>query len=312
MITIRCPVRISLVGGGSDLDVYLDTHEKGSVISFTPDLYTYVSIYKDILGRNNLDKKYIVHYSIREEVNRIDKIQNELVRLALSQNNSKPCSLHLTSDIFSHGSGLAVSSSYSCALTYALNEFNQTTVSEIECGKLAHDMEKKINPLLGMQDVFGCCVGGFKKIEFTKDEAYPKYKFLPADLFNYFDMYLYYTGITRSSTEVLKTVVCPEKDILNPLVSEAEKLILSQDYYELMKLINLGWEEKKKMSKGAMVNQELINLDKWISSLHNCVASKLCGAGNGGFFLVFFEKGTEVPDGFKKISISKTGVRRLI
>ena len=312
MITIRCPVRISLIGGGSDLDVYLDTHKKGSVISFTPDLYTYVSIYKDVLGRNNLDKKYIVHYSIREEVNRIDQIQNELVRLALSQNNSKPCSLHLTSDIFSHGSGLAVSSSYSCALTYALNEFNQTTVSEIECGKLAHDMEKKINPLLGMQDVFGCCVGGFKKIEFTKDEAYPKYKFLPADLFNHFDMYLYYTGITRSSTEVLKTVVCPEKDILNPLVLEAEKLILSQDYYELMKLINLGWEEKKKMSKGAMINQDLINLDKWISSLHNCVASKLCGAGNGGFFLVFFEKGTEVPDGFKKISISKTGVRRLI
>lgn len=312
MITIRCPVRISLVGGGSDLDVYLNTHEQGSVISFTPDLYTYVSIYKDILGRNNLDKKYIVHYSIREEVNRIDQIQNELVKLALSQNNSKPCSLHLTSDIFSNGSGLAVSSSYSCALTYALNEFNQTTVSEIECGKLAHDMEKKINPLLGMQDVFGCCVGGFKKIEFTKDEAYPKYKFLPADLFNHFDMYLYYTGITRSSTEVLKTVVCPEKDILNPLVLEAEKLILSQDYYELMKLINLGWKEKKKMSKGAMVNQELINLDKWISSLHNCVASKLCGAGNGGFFLVFFEKGTEVPNGFKKISISKTGVRRLI
>jgi len=312
MITIRCPVRISLIGGGSDLDVYLDTHKKGSVISFTPDLYTYVSIYKDVLGRNNLDKKYIVHYSIREEVNRIDQIQNELVRLTLSQNNSKPCSLHLTSDIFSHGSGLAVSSSYSCALTYALNEFNQTTVSEIECGKLAHDMEKKINPLLGMQDVFGCCVGGFKKIEFTKDEAYPKYKFLPADLFNHFDMYLYYTGITRSSTEVLKTVVCPEKDILNPLVLEAEKLILSQDYYELMKLINLGWEEKKKMSKGAMINQDLINLDKWISSLHNCVASKLCGAGNGGFFLVFFEKGTEVPDGFKKISISKTGVRRLI
>jgi D-glycero-alpha-D-manno-heptose-7-phosphate kinase len=312
MITVRCPVRISLIGGGSDLDVYLDKHLNGSVISFTPDLFTYVSVYKDVLGRNNLDKKYIVHYSIREEVCRIDQIQNELVRLTLKEHNAKPCSLHLTSDIFSHGSGLAVSSSYSCALTYALSEFNQNTISEIECGRQAHDTEKQINPLLGMQDVFGCCVGGFKKIEFTKNEKYPRYKFLPADIFNYFDMYLYYTGITRSSTEVLKTVVCPEKDILNPLVSDAENLILNQDYYGLMKLIRMGWEEKKKMSKGAMVNRDLVHLDEWISTLHNCVASKLCGAGNGGFFLVFFEKGTEVPDGFKKISINKSGVRRLI
>lgn len=312
MITVKCPVRISLVGGGSDLDVYLDTHNKGSVISFTPDLFTYVSVYKDVLGRNNLEKKYIVNYSIREEVSRINQIQNDLVRLCLMKNNSKPCSVHLTSDIFSHGSGLAVSSSYSCALTYAMNEFNQNNISEIECGKQAHELEKLINPLLGMQDIFGCCVGGFKKIEFAKGEMYPRYTFLPTDLFNHFDLYLYYTGITRSSTEVLKSVVCPDEDILNPLVSAAEKMIINQDYYEFMKLINIGWQEKKKMSKGAMLNESLVQLDEWISSLHNCVASKLCGAGNGGFFLVFFEKGTEVPDGFRKISISKTGVRRLI
>lgn len=312
MITVRCPVRISFVGGGSDLDVYLNRHNAGSVISFTPDLYTYVSIYKDVLGRNNLDKKYIVNYSIREEVNRIDQIQNDLVRLCLKENNTKPCSVHLTSDIFSHGSGLAVSSSYSCALTYALNEFKNTEISEIECGRQAHDLEKQINPLLGMQDIFGCCVGGFKKIEFVKGEDYPKYTFLPTEIFNHFDMYLYYTGITRSSTEVLKSVVCPEEDVLNPLVGEAEKMILTQNYYGFMDLIRIGWQEKKKMSKGAMTNKLLVELDTWISSLHNCVASKLCGAGNGGFFLVFFEKGTEVPDGFRKISISKSGVRRLI
>ena len=312
MITVRCPVRISLVGGGSDLDVYLNTHNTGSVISFTPDLYTYVSVYKDVLGRNNLDKKYIVNYSIREEVSRIDQIQNDLVRLCLKENNSKPCSVHLTSDIFSHGSGLAVSSSYSCALTYALSEFNGNVISEIECGVKSHELEKQINPLLGMQDVFGCCVGGFKKIEFVKNQQYPKYTFLPTDLFNHFDLYLYYTGIIRSSTEVLKSVICPDEDVLNPLVSHAEQLLITQDYYGFMELIKIGWQEKKKMSKGAMLNRSLVELDEWISSLHNCVASKLCGAGNGGFFLVFFEKGTEVPDGFRKISISKTGVRRLI
>jgi hypothetical protein len=68
MITIKCPVRVSLIGGSSDLDSYINKHGKGSVISFTPKLYTYVSLYRDKLGRNSLDQKYIINYSNREEV----------------------------------------------------------------------------------------------------------------------------------------------------------------------------------------------------------------------------------------------------
>ena len=63
MITVKCPVRISLVGGSSDMDQYIDTYGKGSVISFTPKIYTYVSLYRDKLGRNSLNQKYIVNYS---------------------------------------------------------------------------------------------------------------------------------------------------------------------------------------------------------------------------------------------------------
>ena len=40
MITVKCPVRISLIGGSSDLDSYIEKHKKGSVISFTPQIYT--------------------------------------------------------------------------------------------------------------------------------------------------------------------------------------------------------------------------------------------------------------------------------
>lgn len=58
MITVSTPVRISLIGGSSDLDGYIDTHGKGSVISFNPNLCTYVSAYKDTLGKNNLEKVY--------------------------------------------------------------------------------------------------------------------------------------------------------------------------------------------------------------------------------------------------------------
>lgn len=311
MITIRCPVRISLIGGSSDLDVYLDRHNKGSVISFTPNLYTYVSVYQDVLGKNHLENKYIVNYSKREEVTCPKDIQNDLVREYLNEVKIEPFSIHMTSDIFSHGSGLAVSSSYSCGLVKALAELKNKNITQIECGLNAHNLEKKINPLLGYQDVFGCCVGGFKKIEFKKN-CLPKYTFLPTEFFNEFDIYLYYTGYTRSSTEVLKQVVAPETDTFNPLVEQGEQFLMDQQYMNFMEIIKQGWEEKKRTSKSVLQNPKLLELDHSISKLKGCVAHKLCGAGNGGFFLCFFVKGSEVSENFHKIHLTINGVERLI
>jgi D-glycero-alpha-D-manno-heptose-7-phosphate kinase len=311
MITVSCPVRISLIGGSSDLDVYLDKHQKGSVISFTPNLYTYVSIYQDVLGKNYLENKYIVNYSKREEVTDPNDIQNDLVREYIKGMDIGPFSVHMTSDIFSHGSGLAVSSSYSCGLVKAIAELKNKGMTEIECGIDAHNLEKKINPLLGYQDVFGCCVGGFKKIEFETGKL-PKYTFLPTVIFDFFDVYLYYTGYTRSSTEVLKHVMAPDTDTFNPLVRQAEIYLLTQQYYKFMEIIKEGWQEKKRTSKSVLENPKLIELDNYLSTLDGCVAHKLCGAGNGGFFLAFFEKGCEVPNTFHKIEPTSNGIRRII
>lgn len=311
MITIRCPVRISLLGGSSDLDSYIDVHNRGSVISFTPNLYTYVSVYKDILGKNNLEKKYIVNYSKREEVINVNEIENDLVREYYLSNTIEPCSVHMTSDIFSHGSGLAVSSSYSCGLILAMSEFSKKSITQIECGLLAHNLEKIINPLLGYQDIFGCCIGGFKKIEFQKN-ALPSYTFLPSKLFEVFDCYLYYTGYTRSSTEILKHITVPKEDIFNDLVKEAESYILNENYYSFMKTIKEGWQEKKKSSNKVLENPKLVEIDNMLSKLNGCVAHKLCGAGNGGFFLSFFEKDKPVPENFYKIHQSTDGVSKII
>jgi galactokinase/mevalonate kinase-like predicted kinase len=142
----------------------------------------------------------------------------------------------MTSDIFSHGSGLAVSSSYSCGLYKAISELNDKNISDIECASKAQFMEKIINPLLGQQDIFGCAVGGFKKIEFTSN-GLPRYTFLPTSLFEYYTPYLVYTGITRNSTSVLKTVSIPDIDTFNPLVSESEEMILNGKFDKFMKFL---------------------------------------------------------------------------
>lgn len=311
MITVRCPVRISLIGGSSDLDTYINVYKKGSVISFTPNLYTYVSVYQDVIGRNNLNKKYIVNYSKREEVTEISNISNDLVREYFVHKQMQPCSVHMTSDVFSHGSGLAVSSSYSCGLVCAIEEFLNTPITPIECGISAHNLEKNINPLLGLQDVFGCCIGGFKKIEFLQNKL-PKYSFLPTKLFEIFDIYLIYTGHTRDSTEILKTVTVPDTDIFNQLVEEGENSIMNEDFYGFMKLITEGWNAKKFTSKKVLINPSIKELDEEIPKIHGYVSHKLCGAGNGGFFLCFVEKNVDVPQNYFKINLVNNGVSRIL
>lgn len=311
MITVRCPVRVSLIGGSSDLPAYLDKHGRGSVISFTPRLYTYVSVYSDLLGRNKLDNKYIVNYSKREEVCNVSDIENDLVRNYFRKRNIPPCSVHMTSDIFSHGSGLAVSSSYSCSLVHAIEEMYGRGLTNVECGIRAHNLEKTFNPLLGLQDVYGCCVGGFKKIVFEKDKL-PQYTFLPTQLFDLYDAYLVFTGITRSSTEVLKTVKVPDTDILNPLVEKGEQALMVGDYYRFFNIINEGWEAKKRSSNLITENENIKKLDKQITMLEGYKAHKLCGAGNGGFFLCFLNMGVEPPENFFKLHLSNSGVERVL
>jgi len=217
----------------------------------------------------------------------------------------------MTSDIFSHGSGLAVSSSYSCGLVHAVEEMLKTNHTDIECGIKAHNLEKLVNPRLGLQDVFGCCVGGFKKIEFEKEKL-PKYTFYPTKLFDVYNACLIFTGYTRSSTEVLKGVTVPDIDKFNSLVEEGEQYLLKEDFSSFMKIMNAGWNEKKLTSTTVLSNPYIKELDNKISKMKGCVSHKLCGAGNGGFFLCFFEKDVELPKNGFMLQLTNSGVKRVL
>ena len=52
MFYASCPLRVSLFGGSSDNPFYVEKYGYGSVISFTCDLKTYVTISQDKIGFN--------------------------------------------------------------------------------------------------------------------------------------------------------------------------------------------------------------------------------------------------------------------
>jgi D-glycero-alpha-D-manno-heptose-7-phosphate kinase len=311
MIVGSCPLRISLFGGSTDSTQFVETFGRGSVISFACDLKTYVSLSQDRFGANNFNHKYVLNYSRREEVNDISEIKNELIRVALQNFNVPPVSIFLTSDVYSHGSGLASSSSYLISLIKAISIFKNLELTDHQICNIAFELERIINPYCGYQDPYGCGIGGFKRMDFYRNGRI-QYEFLPTSVFENYDMHLVFTGITRNSKEVLKNVTS-NVDKIYPLLETLDlsyQALVGEDHAEFFHLFNKSWSQKKQTSSMILENKELIKIDKELSSHDNIVAHKLCGAGNGGFFLTFSKKNT-VPDidGLVKLSISTNGVK---
>ena len=291
MIIASCPLRISLFGGSTDNPYFVEKYGYGSVISFTSNLKTYVTISQDKFGFNKNEHKYIINYSKREEVSCIEEIQNDVVRVVLEYFNIPPVQVTLTSDAYSQGSGLASSSSYIISLIKACCIFLKKEMSDTDICKLAHQLEVEFNPYCGYQDPYGCGIGGFKRIEFM-DNYRIKYEFLPIDLFDQYDIHLVFTGVTRNSKKVLKSVtdnLYKVKPLLD-IVDIAHESISDIDMRRFFQLINDSWKQKKETSSIITENMRIKKIDKELENNSTVLAHKLCGAGNGGFFLTFSEK----------------------
>ena len=310
MLVASCPLRISLFGGSTDNPYFVEKYGRGSVISFTSNLKTYVTISQDKIGYNKQQHKYLINYSKREEVSTIDEIQNEVVKTVLKHYNMPPVQVTLTSDAYSQGSGLASSSSYTISLIKACCLFLGKSITDNAACKLAFDLERIYNPYCGYQDPYGCGVGGFKRIEFMSSDCI-KYEFLSTDIFDYYDTHLVFTGVTRNSKKILKNVT-ENLDKVKPLLKtcdDAYETLIDKDYDRFLYFLGKSWSQKKKTSSTIVESEIVCEIDYALENNDTVCAHKLCGAGNGGFFLTFSEKNTlTIPYESVKIDVETDGV----
>ena len=310
MYVASCPLRISLFGGSTDNPYFVEKYGRGSVISFTSNLKTYVTISQDRLGYNKDQGKYIINYSRREEVSSIEEIQNEVVRTVLDHFNMPPVQVTLTSDAYSQGSGLASSSSYTISLIKACCLFFNLSITDNDVCKLAYKLERIYNPYCGYQDPYGCGVGGFKRIDFLGGSSV-RYQFLPCTIFDDFDIHLVFSGITRNSRRILKNVT-DNLDKVKPLLGTCDKaydILMDNNYDKFLYLLGKSWSQKKKTSSIIAESETIREIDSVLEKNNTVCAHKLCGAGNGGFFLTFSEKDTlKIPYDCVKIGVETDGV----
>ena len=292
MIISRTPLRISFVGGGSDISSFYNIQE-GGVVSTAIDKYVYIAVNRQFDGR------ILVNYSKAEVVAKVSDIENNLVREALKLTGVDG-GIHVTSisDIPSEGSGMGSSSSYIVGLLNALYAYQGKHVT---AERLAHEAcQIEIDILkkpIGKQDQYIAAYGGFQYIQFNSNESvYVDPIVCSSDTkFNLENkLLLFYTHKTRSAdpiltkqTKNLETSEVKRKAMgkMVKIAKEMREALINNNIHSFGKQLHENWILKRKMADGVTNEQ----IDKWysIALKHGAVGGKILGAGGGGFLLFY-------------------------
>ena len=117
MIVSKTPLRMSYVGGGSDLPSYY-RQEVGAVLSSSIDKYIYIAV------NRKFDGKIRISYTKTEEVDHRSQVEHPLVREALDMVGiDGGIEIASMADIPSRGSGLGSSSTFSVGLVNVLKAY---------------------------------------------------------------------------------------------------------------------------------------------------------------------------------------------
>ena len=137
MIITKTPLRISLFGGGTDLQSYYQTGH-GSVVNMSIDKYIYIIV------NPKFDNKIRISYSKTEIVDKIEEIQHPIVRECLQMVGiAQGIEIVSVADIPA-GTGLGSSSCFTVGLLNALYTYIGQTLSSEELAKKACEIEINI------------------------------------------------------------------------------------------------------------------------------------------------------------------------
>lgn len=292
MIISRTPLRISFVGGGSDLPAFYQ-NEPGAVVSTAINKYIYITVNK------KFDRKLRVSYSVTEMVDHIWEIKHELVRNAL-QMVGIDGGIEITSisDIPSQGTGLGSSSTYTVGLLNALYAHTGQAVGAERLGYEACEIEiNRCAKPIGKQDQYIAAYGGMQYIQFNPDGTVfadpiickPETKYLLSDR-----LLMLYTGITRSTDNILReqsaNTVSDEKkrSTLSRMVcmaKEARDALQRNDLDGFGEVLHQNWLLKQSLASG--ISSERINEWYELARKRGALGGKILGAGGGGFLLLY-------------------------
>jgi D-glycero-alpha-D-manno-heptose-7-phosphate kinase len=288
MIVTQTPLRIGLVGGGTDLPSYYREHG-GRVLNAAIDKYVYVIV------KQRFDDDIYVNYSKKEVVSRVEDIQHDLVREAMHMSGVRNgVEITTLADIPSAGSGLGSSSSVTVGLLHALFAYQGHQVSAEELAERACAIEiDRCRKPIGKQDQYAAAFGGICDIRFGPGDRVTVGRISMDPTVRrrmQGELLLFFTGITRDANTILgeQTANIGERlqqlGQLRDLAGEAAEGLRDGDVNALGVALNKSWEAKRTLAEGVSNSQ----IDKAVEAALSAgaVGAKVTGAGGGGFLLV--------------------------
>ena len=295
MIISRTPLRMSFVGGGSDLPGFYRRHG-GAVLSTTIDKYVYITV------NRKFDSGIRVAYSKTEEVESVDRIEHPIVRAAMRLLGLKGgIEITTIADIPSRGTGLGSSSSFAVGLINVLAAYQSRHMSSDELGSTSCRVEIDIcKEPIGKQDSYAAAFGGLNLIEFRPDDSVLVSPILlrpeVRDRLQRRILMLY-TGITRSATGILAEQAAntaADRDTQRSLLRMVELARLLRDDLQGGSLDSFGailhenWMLKRGLASAVTTDE----IDSWYATARakGALGGKILGAGAGGFLMLYAEE----------------------
>jgi D-glycero-alpha-D-manno-heptose-7-phosphate kinase len=292
MIISRTPLRISFVGGGSDLSAFYE-REPGAVVSTTINQYIYITV------NPKFDRRIRASYSETETVDSVAELKHELIREALRVTGiAGAIEITSISDIPSRGTGLGSSSAYTVGLLNALYAHTGRLAGAERLAREACAIEiERCGRPIGKQDQYSAAYGGLKHLRFNPDGTVFVDQILCAPAARRRlerNLLLLYTGQTRRAESILEEQSrnSAERDAiragLRRMVALADQLrdaLNRGDLDGFGDVLHANWEEKRRLASG-ITNP---TLDGWYETArtHGAVGGKVLGAGGGGFLLLY-------------------------
>jgi len=290
MIIVKTPLRISFVGGGSDMKNFYD-HQDGQVVCTTIDKFVYAII------KERFDDMIYINYSRKECVEHISDIQHDLVREAMKKTGvEKGVEITTLADIPSSGSGLGSSSSITVALLHAFYTYQNILVTAEQLAADACRIEIDVlGKPIGRQDQYAAAFGGINEFTFTRNDRTRRTPIKLSDKAQRkfsSSLLLYYTGITRNADDILsvqnKNLQSePLFDTMKEMVSLVSAFcdaINRGDADACGLLLDRNWQLKQQMASG--ISNEKIEIMYRAAKEAGALGGKIAGAGGGGFLLL--------------------------
>ena len=294
MIITRTPFRISFFGGGTDYPIFFKEHG-GAVLSTTINKYCYITCrYLPPF----FDHKFRIRYLNKEETQNIDEIVHPSVRECLRYMGiEKGVEIVHTGDIPAM-SGIGSSSAFTVGLLNALYALKGEVVTKRRLAADAIHIEQNcIGEPVGSQDQTAAAFGGFNRIEFgnKQDETFVQTIPINGGKLEHLQSCLlfYFTGFPRYANEVSKEQIekTPQKikelKLMKGMVDEAINILNGpiEGINEFGKLLNESWMLKRDLTK--LISNSKIDEIYAAALKAGAMGGKLCGAGGGGFILLF-------------------------